>query len=206
MPVYDMKCPRCGKESTEYDENKWKCLHCGNKFVYKEESPTYHSQTNVSIQGSSLFDVEPYDPGNERAYKKSYQQAHSLRDDSGLKELKSGKKLALGLGLIFLMLLLSTVASEGAAVGAVIFFICLLLCIFRFSSNHKELIKRTVQLKKKVTVGWITLCPSCKEEHSRYRNDEKDPTSGPAHCRSCGKQFMLLEGKAHGIKMEGGAA
>ena len=29
MPVYDMKCPRCGKQSTEYDENKWQCLTCG---------------------------------------------------------------------------------------------------------------------------------------------------------------------------------
>ena len=65
MPVYDMKCPRCGKQSTEYDENKWQCLHCGNKFVYKEESTTYQSQTNVNIQGSSLFDVEPFDPADK---------------------------------------------------------------------------------------------------------------------------------------------
>ena len=53
---------------------------------------------------------------------------------------------------------------------------------------------------RKETVGWITLCPTCKEEHSTYRNKEKGHTSGPVHCKSCGKQFMLLEGKAHVIK------
>ena len=89
MPVYDMKCPRCGKQSTEYDENKWQCLHCGNRFVYKEESPTYQSQTNVSIQGSSLFDVEPYDSGNERPYEESPSDRHPLEDAPEMKKLKT---------------------------------------------------------------------------------------------------------------------
>ena len=95
MPVYDMKCPRCGKQSTEYDENKWQCLHCGNKFVYKEESTTYQSQTNVNIQGSSLFDVEPYDSGNERPITESYGKRHSLEEDSRFKKLEYGKDRAL---------------------------------------------------------------------------------------------------------------
>jgi len=29
-----MSCPKCGKESTEYDNNRWRCLHCGQKFFF----------------------------------------------------------------------------------------------------------------------------------------------------------------------------
>ena len=43
MAGFDVKCPKCGKQSAEYDENKWECLHCGNKFVYREESPAGRS-------------------------------------------------------------------------------------------------------------------------------------------------------------------
>ena len=38
MPVYNMACPKCGKQSTEYAEDRWQCLHCGNKFIYKKEN------------------------------------------------------------------------------------------------------------------------------------------------------------------------
>ncbi len=36
MPVISMACPKCGKQATEYAENKWQCLHCGRKFLYEE--------------------------------------------------------------------------------------------------------------------------------------------------------------------------
>ena len=49
MPVQPMMCPRCGKEATEYDENKWQCLNprCGAKFIY--ESPPETSRQEISI-------------------------------------------------------------------------------------------------------------------------------------------------------------
>ena len=37
MPIVPMSCPKCGRQATEYDAHKWQCLHCGIKFVYKEE-------------------------------------------------------------------------------------------------------------------------------------------------------------------------
>lgn len=33
--IVSLNCPKCGKESSEYQENKWKCLTCGSKFVYE---------------------------------------------------------------------------------------------------------------------------------------------------------------------------
>ena len=44
MPVYNMACPKCGKQSTEYAEDKWQCLHCGNRFIYKNEAVVVISQ------------------------------------------------------------------------------------------------------------------------------------------------------------------
>ena len=35
MGIQSMSCPRCGNRATEYDENKWKCLDCGTKFIYE---------------------------------------------------------------------------------------------------------------------------------------------------------------------------
>ena len=233
-----MKCPRCGKQSTEYDENKWQCLHCGNRFVYKEESPTYHSQTNVSIQGSSLFDVEPYDLGNEGPYGEPYLNRHPEElDELNQAKRKSPLRLIIEFagwfGAIFLWLVtvIALLAymnpikpwapydtedgwrefEERRSSDFAAFFILLLLAIVLTVILLGVSISRKKQLRKlemrvarlrnhKELVGWVAICPSCKEDHSRYRFTEKNPTSGPAHCSSCGKQFMLVEGRAHVIK------
>jgi len=35
----DMSCPKCGKETTEYQQNHWQCLKCGVKFIYDPSQP-----------------------------------------------------------------------------------------------------------------------------------------------------------------------
>ncbi len=45
MPIVDMRCPRCGKQATEYDKNKWRCLTCNNKFLY--EAPVQPNSCTV---------------------------------------------------------------------------------------------------------------------------------------------------------------
>ena len=100
MPVYDMACPKCGKQATEYDENKWRCLHCGNKFIYKEERPSYEINTTVNIESSALFDVETDDTPNNRPYEEPYLKCHNLDDDTEIqaaRELKRASKI----GIIF---------------------------------------------------------------------------------------------------------
>jgi ribosomal protein L37AE/L43A len=47
--VVNMACPSCGKQATEYDEHKWSCLHCGNKFVFV---PPTSPQTNNYVQST----------------------------------------------------------------------------------------------------------------------------------------------------------
>ena len=39
MPVVNLNCRKCGKETTEYAKNKWRCLHCGAKYRYEKPKP-----------------------------------------------------------------------------------------------------------------------------------------------------------------------
>ena len=39
MGIVDTRCRKCGKQTTEYEKNKWKCLACGLKFIYEPPQP-----------------------------------------------------------------------------------------------------------------------------------------------------------------------
>jgi rubredoxin len=57
--IVNMACPKCGGQATEYDENKWSCLRCGNKFIFAPEQPRQTIvQSNVHIQGQGNFDLD----------------------------------------------------------------------------------------------------------------------------------------------------
>jgi DNA-directed RNA polymerase subunit RPC12/RpoP len=57
--IINMACPKCGAQATEYDEKKWSCLRCGNKFVYEPVQPSHtFVQSNVQIQGQATFELD----------------------------------------------------------------------------------------------------------------------------------------------------
>jgi hypothetical protein len=57
--IVNMACPKCGGQATEYDEKKWSCLRCGNKFVYAPVQPSHtFVQSNVHIQGQATFELD----------------------------------------------------------------------------------------------------------------------------------------------------
>lgn len=57
--IVNMACPKCGGQATEYDEKKWSCLRCGNKFVYAPVQPSHtFVQSNVHIQGQAPFELD----------------------------------------------------------------------------------------------------------------------------------------------------
>lgn len=56
-----LSCPHCGKPATEYDQNKWSCLHCGRKFIYAPEvAPVTNNsvQTTVNVVGPSTYELD----------------------------------------------------------------------------------------------------------------------------------------------------
>jgi len=231
MGVHDMRCPKCGKQSTEYDEDKWQCLHCGNKFIYREESDTYN--TSVNVQGSTLFDIDTADPSLEIPIKEPYLDWHSLDDDA---ELQAAENYSLvpnsfkgsngrihTFGCLGLLLIYGTVSliissalwppgqKNGAGADGGFQMIFLLVALGGYIINHtlKAGHKTRAKARKRYlssleeTVGWITICPLCTEAHSKHYDSEhtsREPETGPTHCTSCGKQFMLVKGKAFKIK------
>jgi|ERR1700722_828526 len=57
--IINMACPKCGAQATEYDEKKWSCLRCGNKFVYEPVQPSHtFVQSNVQIHGQATFELD----------------------------------------------------------------------------------------------------------------------------------------------------
>jgi hypothetical protein len=57
--IVNMACPKCGGQATEYDEKKWSCLRCGNKFVFAPVEPSHtFVQSNVHIQGQATFELD----------------------------------------------------------------------------------------------------------------------------------------------------
>ena len=216
MPIYEMSCPKCGKQSSEYDENKWKCLSCGNKFMYKDERVTQHLNATVSIQESTLFDVEPWDASCETPIIESYKDVHSMNAwktaTRKSKDYPDWFVLSLPLtGILFFLGIIGTLETSGAGAA------CLVLGVMVFVGSVTSVIaqkrgwkQRAEEMKESIpvlmkTVGWIALCPYCGKEHSRYMERERanlSSSSSTTHCSSCGKQFFLLNGKSHRLKRE----
>lgn len=60
MKIINCACPKCGKQTSEYDNDKWTCLYCGNKFVIKDEAnTTIINNSSLNVSGSGLFNLEP---------------------------------------------------------------------------------------------------------------------------------------------------
>ena len=106
MSLYDMSCPKCGRPATEYDENKWQCLHCGNKFVYKAEpAPTITTNTSVSIVPSALYDIDVGGPENNRPLLAPWFTVHKAEDDEQMaRDLKVVNKVGCSVALATLVL------------------------------------------------------------------------------------------------------
>lgn len=57
MAKVDMTCPRCGKNATEYAQNKWQCLGCGAKFLYDPNAPEKLPRTRKSLSDNETFAI-----------------------------------------------------------------------------------------------------------------------------------------------------
>jgi hypothetical protein len=58
MAVVDMRCPKCGKQSTEYQKNKWRCLACGAYFLYEPPIEPVKPDIYVKKENINILDEE----------------------------------------------------------------------------------------------------------------------------------------------------
>jgi ribosomal protein L37AE/L43A len=59
--IVNISCPSCGGQATEYDANRWACLHCGNKFIYAPASPPQihnYVQNTVNVVGQPTYELD----------------------------------------------------------------------------------------------------------------------------------------------------
>src|ERR1035437_8883434 len=61
--IFNLSCPHCRKQATEYEENKWSCLHCDRKFIYAPATApvtnhTVQNATTVNFVGATAYDLD----------------------------------------------------------------------------------------------------------------------------------------------------
>jgi protein-arginine kinase activator protein McsA len=56
--LINIACPKCGGKATEYDDKKWSCSFCGNKFIFTVDPSHTFVQSNVHIQGEAPFELD----------------------------------------------------------------------------------------------------------------------------------------------------
>jgi hypothetical protein len=56
--IVNMACPKCGGQATEYEEKKWSCSFCGNRFVLAADPSHTFVQSNIHIQGQATFELD----------------------------------------------------------------------------------------------------------------------------------------------------
>ena len=158
----------CGRQTTEYDEKKWSCLYCGNKFVFAPVQPSHtFVQSNVHIQGQATFELDAknakpsvpktakmieHDPDH---FGKSISK--NLRGIIEINRRISSHKLKKRIAQFFSVLMAAVMAmailgtlvgppdkpddpgSGGAAVGLILWGLLMLWPILAFFSFHKKI-------------------------------------------------------------------
>lgn len=212
MKTINCACPRCGKQTTEYDENKWTCLLCGNKFVIKEEAPINYN-TSFNINSDTLYDL---DVNNKKEFEiKEEEVIIGYKDELNNNEFARIKKFYLrSFQIIFaplsLLILINTFSHKeytSSILVCVVFSFLMSGFLFGFFAFitiifYKVFLQKGVPIYGAIKVVY-SYCPYCnKILHSYKENDMEQFTYwsfGLTHCRHCGKQFVIQEGVSYGI-------
>ena len=216
MAVHNMACPNCGKQATEYDEDKWQCLHCGNKFVYKIE-PTPVFNTSINVVGSPLYDVE-VGATNNKPVMVPWLSLYDFEDDIEIQRLRKQQNI---FGLLFclvsplfapLLLVLgrllggfvawldpagNTLAIRTVWLLASLFEVLVVVVAFVWRFPTARARKKYLQ-NLKVQVSTKVFCPYCKKLYETFavvrrvgRRVESLHIHHLTHCKECGKQFLM---------------
>ena len=181
MKAINCACPRCGKQTTEYDEDKWTCLHCGNKFVIKPEEPSTIVNSTLNVNGEALYDLDVAGKAAHVLMSKTVTESYMGN--------QSWKVVAIGLGHLFILGLISRLLSylgvdmESDMAWSIVLWVALILIAATWLSALYYRQERNCQ----VPSHWEGRCPCCGMAHHDLRD-------GLKHCIECGKQFVVTQG------------
>jgi len=190
--------------STEWQEGKWRCLSCGNYFLFKDDPvPLTVVNSNVSIAGDALYDLDTSKTLQPVPLTTPWLKLNKLEDDPDYASLKYSQldpaaffSIWIVIGVIvimgFVVLDFPVLVAIGAGIAAGT--VPVVFGYPRISRVKTKLAERLEYLTNlQVFQGHSVLCPNCRQEYWRGTIDSSAP-SGLTHCLSCGKQFFLGKG------------
>ena len=218
--LVDMRCPKCGGNSTQYDERKWRCLHCSNYFLYEPiEPPKTTVQHFVNISGDAQYDL---DVSGATAARPQYD---TLKDgwptavysyNSEVESIAKYEKEATGrfgffticvVVMFFLIMVTVMFANANSAWG----YLTALAAFYGLSPlfgsltdyfEARSCVKSAKQRKEALEnpesrnlVAYQPLCPYCRAEVSAINKVL-------THCLKCGKRFYYAEPTSFPIKVQ----
>lgn len=217
--IVDMACPGCGGRSTEYDERKWLCLKCGNKFIYAPaEAPATTIHNVVTIAGEAPFEL---DVSRAVAARKLFRrraddpQTHSQLTvmDTDIRHLEQDSTVATvwvavyGFGALYFGVLTLNFLFKGEG-GFFVTLIPAALLIRGLLNRYPKLIAQKNQLRESRRlrieypegenfIGYQPLCPYCHAEIAAT-----ETTIG--RCVKCGKPSYYIANNSYPIKAASG--
>ena len=183
--IVNLSCPKCGGPASEYDEKKWQCLKCGDKFLYEPTQPNQtFVQNNVNIQGQVNFELDVANAKQPIPVKVKMVDYESIK--SKWREVLYGD---LGKGTMALLELLPPKQ--------------VIITVWREALIGNGTIKKALlELlpKQEITVGYNTICPHCEAVFVCVKAGSPYPLEGIKHCLGCGKQFYTTNGVCYPVK------
>ena len=226
-----MACPSCGKQATEYDEHKWTCLHCGNKFVFvPPSSPETHNyvQNTVNVVGQPTYELDvqnskPAKPIIKTRYEHSPQQFYDIPPFGGLLDEYNKEKKQVERSKAFLVfwlfcgVLFGIMAISGIANKSLLLFLCFIPALgslfFAFlyflGSRDYKLVETKLSMEKSEQTRLNMEAQKKEKITVGYQPvcpfcmaDVVNPSSGLTHCLKCGKQFHYSNECSYPVKFK----
>ena len=177
MALYNMQCPVCGSDTTNYDGRKtWKCLSCRNELVLQEDINNYN--TSINVHSKALYD---FDIGNSKPFK-----THSQKMIMGHNQVMPYSKWVWVLSILGVYFFWGMFANigEGNILSAIwIGWLSFLLIIPAVILGN---ITKKVPIYEDL-IWMASYCPNCEGEYNTYQNNysrDEDWDKGLTHCHS----------------------
>ena len=187
-------------------ENKWQCLHCGNRFLYEQPTaPITNISTRVSLDASALYDIDTGGGANNKPIIQALPQPFA-KDElyAFLKKKKEAKERGMIIGILVgfiggISLINTDITLINTDIIGTLFGVALVtvsvISFFYFLRSSRRILKelngreRYLQTTP-VVVGTVVLCPYCHADYKSFLQGKESPRE-LTHCMKCGKQFLI---------------
>lgn len=219
--IINMSCPKCGAQASEYDEHKWQCLKCGNKFILSPEAPSHtYFQNTVNIHGRAMYELDvstvrhavtkivragEYEPETFEAKFTTYNTELSECQRAVMKQKVQTivwTIVSVISGIIAGVLAVNLAMGTIAVVSAVFAwkqFQKMMSSRHRIQQIENGIADLKLEEQQEMSIGYDILCPHCQNLFESVVGPDAVSPEGLVHCLKCGKQFFIQEGDSYPV-------